>query len=105
MRAGKLDREIILERASQMIDALGVPASTWALLATMRAEIVEAAADEAMRDSGASSETSITFRTRYFGGLTLADRLTFDGHAFNIREVKELGRARGLEIRAERIGQ
>jgi SPP1 family predicted phage head-tail adaptor len=104
MRAGKLDREIAIERATETIDSYGVPVSTWGTLASMRAEIIDAADDEAMRASGASSEATVTFRTRYLPGVTLADRVAYDGHPFNIVQLKEIGRRRGLEIRATRIG-
>src|SRR5262245_26543489 len=100
IRAGKLDRVITIDRATTTIDASGAPQEAWSTVATMRAELVDASADEIMRQNGANSETTITLRTWFTPGVTLADRVTYDGRPFNIKSVKEIGRRRGLEIKA-----
>lgn len=104
IRAGKLDRTITIERSTETIDAAGVPVVTWATLATMRAELTEASTDETIVDSGASTDTTVTFRTRFLDGVTVADRVTYAGRAFNLKGIRELGRRRGLELRTERVG-
>lgn len=43
MRAGKLDRIIFIERATPTIAEDGAPTTTWAPLATMRAQLVKRA--------------------------------------------------------------
>ncbi|MYZ46458.1 head-tail adaptor protein [Propylenella binzhouense] len=90
IRAGKLDRLVIIERATVAIDGYGREASTWTTIATLRAEIV----DGATADDG---ESRTTFRTR-FASIVPTDRLIYAGEARNIVEVRELGRRRGLEI-------
>ena len=104
MRAADLDQVIAIERCSTSLDANRVPIETWAALATVRAGIVTASTEEFMRGRGASSETSIVFRIRYLDDLTLADRVIYYGDAYNIKDMRELGRARGLDIRVERAG-
>ena len=104
MRAGDLTEVITIERSSTSLDSNRTPVETWAPLATVRAGLVTASTDEFMRGRGATSETSIVFRIRYFGELNLADRVIYDGGAYNIKDLRELGRARGLDIRVERIG-
>jgi len=99
MRGGKLDKVIRIERAATTVDAYGTPQETWAELATVRAELVQATTEEFIRSFGASSETAVVFRIRHMDGVTLADRVTYDGRAYDLKEAKELGRREGLELR------
>lgn len=103
MRAGNLDKVITIERAVTTLDGLRAPVEVWTALATVRAQVIQSSTEEFIRSRGASSETVVIFRTRYLAGVTLADRIVFEGAAFNIKEAKELGRRRGLELRAERL--
>ena len=105
MRAGDLDQVITIERCSMSLDANRAPVETWVPLATVRAGIVTASAEEFMRGRGTTSQTSIVFRVRYLNDLTLVDRVIYYGDAYNIKDMRELGRARGLDIRVERVGQ
>lgn len=57
-----------------------------------------------MRGFGASSEAAIVFRTRYPDGFTLADRVVYAGRIHDIKELKELGRRQGLQIRTTTRG-
>ncbi|TPJ53172.1 head-tail adaptor protein, partial [Mesorhizobium sp. B2-6-7] len=54
MRAGKLDRELVIERATTTIDEYGNTIEAWAPLATMRAQLVTASTEEFQRAYGAS---------------------------------------------------
>jgi SPP1 family predicted phage head-tail adaptor len=99
MRAGKLDRTITIERAGETLDEYGVPSEGWAPVATVRAQLVQASTEEAIRAYGAATEVLTIFRTRFVEGVTPADRITYDGRPHNIVELKEIGRRRGLEIR------
>ncbi len=102
MRAGSLDRSITLERRSETVSDAGTVTESWAALTTMRAERVEVSSDEANTETGKSEVVRMTFRTRYFAGLTTDDRLVFDGQAFDIVGIDEIGRRRGLLLRVER---
>lgn len=104
MRAGQLDRAITIQRSTSDIDELGNPAGTvWSNVATIRAQLVQASTEEFIRGYGASDETAIIFRTRFIE-IGLADRIVFNGANHNIKELKEIGRQRGLEIRTVRLG-
>jgi len=100
MRAGKLDNTIEIMRHTWIDDDYGgqVPGPT-VVLATLRAQIIQASTEEFYRAWGASSETAIVFRTRWFDDVTVADKVRHDGVEFNIKEIKPIGRRRGLEIR------
>lgn len=99
MRAGRLDRQIEVQRYSDTIDEAGVATPTWTPVATVRAEIVQASTEEFIRAYGASDESLVIFRLRFLEGITNADRVVFDGRNHNIKEVKEIRRRRGLELR------
>jgi head-tail adaptor len=88
MRAGKLDRAITIERVTTAIDAYGTPKETWAPVAMLRAELTQ------------ENATEFIFRTRFLDGITTADRVTYADTPLAIKEVKEIGRRRELEIRA-----
>jgi SPP1 family predicted phage head-tail adaptor len=100
VRAGKLDREITIQRYTESLDDYGVPQTEWALLKTLRAEIADATTDDVLRNFGTATEAAITFRTRYVSGITTADCVGYAGQHYAITELKEIGRRRGLEIRA-----
>ena len=103
MRAGKLDRTIRIDTYSAGVpDDYGTVTETWTALATLRAQLVQASTEEFIRAYGASDETVIIFRTRWLAGVTNADRVHYEGEFFNIKEVKEIGRRKGLELRAVR---
>lgn len=104
MRAGKLDRSILVERSTETVDAYGTVTHEWTTLYPLRAELIDQSAQEFMRNYGASSETTVIFRTRFVDGVTLADRVTFEGREYDIKQAKEIGRRRGLELRCVVIG-
>lgn len=101
MRAGKLDRTITIERFSSTTDDFGTPVETWTPVATLRAQVIQSSTEEFLSTQGATDATVIVFRTRWLDGITTSDQLGYEGKPFNIREVKEIGRRRGTEIRCE----
>ena len=102
MRAGSLDSVIEIQRPVTALDLYGVPMMTWVLVAKMRAAVLDYALDDREGERGATSETAITFRTRYLAGVTLDHRVQYDGDAYTIKSIRELGRARGLDFRCEK---
>lgn len=104
MRAGKLDKTITIERPVISLGPYRETHTGWEPVATMRAQIINAATEEFIRGQGASAETSIVFRMRWLDGVTTEQRITYDGGAFDIKEIKELGRQRGMDLRCVRVG-
>lgn len=106
MRAGKLDRTITIKRLGAWLDdGYGnLAPGPSVVLATCRAQVIQASTEEFMRSWGASTETAVVFRTRHVDGVSPADTVTADGDTFDIIEVKPLGRRRGLELRCKRTG-
>lgn len=99
MRSGGLDRTITIQRSEETVDPAGTPVSVWSDIAILRAEIIEASTEEFIRASGVSDEAVTIFRVRYLDGVTNADRVQFDGRLHNIRQVTEIRRRKGLELR------
>lgn len=105
MRAGNLDRSIILQVATLTDDGHGNVVEGWADFATVRAEILQATTAEYIRAWGASTEPAFAFRIRWVEGLTVAHRIVYAGRIFPIVEIKEIGRRRGLEVRTAGYGE
>ncbi|GAB1581729.1 phage head closure protein [Phyllobacterium phragmitis] len=104
MRAGKLDKTITLQRFTSTVDEYGTPIETWADLAPVRAQIIQATTEEFMRGWGASTEAATIFRIRHMDGITPSDRVTYQGRAYDLKEIKELGRREGLDLRCVATG-
>jgi SPP1 family predicted phage head-tail adaptor len=103
MRAGKLDRTISIETYSAgEPDDYGNVTAQWVPLATLRAQLIQSSTEEFIRAYGASDETVIIFRTRWLSGVSNSARISYEGGVFNVKEVKEIGRRIGLELRAVR---
>jgi SPP1 family predicted phage head-tail adaptor len=105
MRAGRLDRSIIIERKTEAVSDSGAVASSWSVIASPRAEVLQASAAEFLTGMGEEERGTIVFRIRYVAGITTEDRITYSGEAYNLVEIKEIGRRRGLELRCERVRQ
>jgi head-tail adaptor len=99
MRAGSLDRTITIERHVISVNEYGVPDEVWSPVATVRAELMDLAAEEGPRPYGIGSEAIVGFRLRWLPGLTLADRVDFEGQQYDIKEIKEVGRRKTTELR------
>lgn len=104
MRAGNLDRVITIQRVTEgPPNDYGTPSEAWADLYTIRAQQVQASTEEFIRGFGASDKTVAIFRTWWIDGITTADRIVYGAQTFNLKEVKELGRRAGLELRCEAL--
>lgn len=107
MRAGKLDQTIQIIRPGGWVDdgwGNQVPVAE-TVLATMRAQIVQASTEEFMRAYGAATQVAIIFRTRHVDDVNVADKVRHDGVTYNLKEIKPIGRRRGLELRCLANGQ
>lgn len=99
MKAGSLDRVITVQRRTESRDEFGVVTDAWSTIATLRAQKVQSSTTEYLQAAGTGADAAIVFRTRWLDGLLTTDRVTADGTAHDIKELKELGRRKGLEIR------
>ena len=103
MRAGKLDRKIVLQRFTSTLDDYNEPVKTWATLATRSASYEPISDGERFRAGETAANASARFVIRYSAAvadLNPKDRLTFEGTVHDILHVKEIGRREGIEITA-----
>lgn len=104
MRAGNLDRTIVITQCAPDIDRNGTMSMTWTVVATMRAQLLQNATDDMIGDGGSQTQKTVVFRTRWLDDVTLERRVTYVGQEFEIKEIKELGRRRGLDLKCVRLG-
>ncbi|MEQ8400519.1 MAG: phage head closure protein [Silicimonas sp.] len=102
LRAGKLDRQITIERETETVAPSGAVSKTWATVATVRAELVQQSADEFLAGFGEAEGGSVIFRIRYLAGITTADRVSYAGEAYDVDRIKAVGRRRALELKCVR---
>jgi SPP1 family predicted phage head-tail adaptor len=100
MRAGKLNRVVFIDRLTETLNENRTPVSTWTNIATLRAEVLQHSVDEDEAGSGERDTDAITFRTRFFSGLSTADHIRFMGHIYKVKGWTEIGVRHGLEIKA-----
>lgn len=106
MRAGKLDRVIVIQRYMVVgDDGMGNETLDWGDIVTLRAQIVTASTEEFVRNYGIVNDAVMIFRTRYYPSIDPADRIRFDGNLYDIKETTLIGRNRGLELRCVRMAQ
>ncbi len=70
---------------------------------TMRAQLLQSQTDDREGARGKTSDIVLTFRTRWLD-VTLENRVTYDGRQYQITQIKELGRRRGLDLTVEKVG-
>lgn len=99
MRAGKLAETITLRGATYVDDGYGGQVRVEVDHATLRAQVIEESTDEYMRNYGVSTERVTVFRTRFIDGVTLDMSVVHDGRSYNLKQIKTIGRRRGLELR------
>jgi SPP1 family predicted phage head-tail adaptor len=104
MRAGNLDRVIQIQRPTTGLDLYGTPIETWTLVATVRAQKLENAIANREGERGDTTDNTITFRIYWIDGVTLENRITYEGQQFKIVSIKEIGRHVGLDLTCGRVG-
>lgn len=101
MNIGKLDRRITIERLTETVKPSGSVVEVWSPIASVWAETLQQTATEYFTGYGEAETGSMIFRIRFLADITTADRVTYNGTAYNLKEIKELGRRDALELRGE----
>ncbi len=104
MRAGQLDREITIQEYSEGTpDEYGNSVPGYVDVATVRAQLIQSTIEEYQRAYGEGANTAVIFRIRWTDQIETSSQITYGGKTFNIREIKEIGRRNGLELRCEEV--
>ncbi|QKJ91108.1 phage head closure protein [Agrobacterium pusense] len=98
---GRMDRRVAIERQTEIVKPSGDVVKTWTTIAVVWAEIIQQSATEFFTGYGEAETGSVIFRIRYLPGITTADRVTYNGSGYGLKEIKELGRYEALELRGE----
>lgn len=102
MRAGKLDRRIVLQTATYAANAVGEMVPTWSTLDTVWAEVVSLRGREYFAAAQVAEEEQLIFRIRHRTDVTLECRITYNNETYSIQHIAELGRRQGLELIGKR---
>ncbi|MEH2517553.1 head-tail adaptor [Bradyrhizobium sp. AZCC 1610] len=103
MRAGTLDRVIEIQTRTTGLDLYGTPMDVWNTAAAVRAQMLQY--DTSNREGvHTATDTTITFRIYWIEGVTLESHVLYEGHAYKIQKIREIGRRAGLDITCERAG-
>ena len=102
--ASRLRHLITIERRTESRDEFGQVTESWTCFATLRAEKITASTIEFLKGAGLEGQAAVVWRTRWRDGITITDRVLCDGVAHDIKELKEIGRRRGLDIRTVASG-
>lgn len=99
MRAGKLDRRIRLERYNaDARNELNEIVPSWSLIAEVWAQQRPNRGAERFQSGQLSGQIVMTFHIRWRGDVMREDRIVYEGRAYNIKDLRELGRRSVLEI-------
>lgn len=101
LRAGRLDRRIVIQVATKTRGAAGGESKSWATLATVWAEYKPVRGTEEFRGVERYSEVEVKFLIRHRSDVTPQNRITYGGKTYDIVEVLPVGRNEALEILAK----
>jgi SPP1 family predicted phage head-tail adaptor len=93
VKAGELNRQIVIQSRDAGEDAAGQPVDTWTTLATVWANVRGATGMGSIRQSanqdGVAVElNSYSFRIRYRTDVDAAKRVVFGGQNFDVKQVR-----------------
>lgn len=98
---GNMDRRITIERSTETVKSSGDVVKAWTIVAVVWAEIIQQTASEFFTGYGEAETGTVIFRVRYYPGITTADRVTYNGNSYGLKEIMEFGRFDALELRGE----
>ena len=97
MHAASLTHTITVECSAIRLNSFREEVVAWVPVLTTQAQLVNLIIDE--KATTAESLIAI-FRLRYVDEIKSADQIELNGEFFDIKSVAEIGRRKGLEIRA-----
>ena len=102
MRAGKMDRRIVIERYIETQDASGQPVRSYEPqepVAEVWAEYLPARGGESLTaDQAQVASLGGVFKIRWMSGLDNTMQVLHEGEVWGIDAIAEIGRHEGLEL-------
>lgn len=100
IRAGRMDRRIELQRATETRDAEAGVVRTWSTYATLPAAVTPVSGSEGLKNQLPQASRTAIFLIRYRPGVLVTDRILFGGVPWDITFIAEQGRREALELTA-----
>lgn len=104
MRAGNLDRVIEIHAPTVTVDEAGTPITSYVKLVTLRVQTLKHSIDD-REGQHAVTDTTMSFRCYWFPGVWPGHRVVFEGNAYNVTAIRELGRRAGMDLIVEKVGR
>jgi SPP1 family predicted phage head-tail adaptor len=99
MRSGSLDRRVELQHRNLAArNTQGEQVESFTTFATVWAKKTDLRGREYFAAQEMQAEASAKFEMRWRDDLLATDRILFNGVAYNVRNIAELGRREGLEV-------
>ncbi|MEI3850046.1 MULTISPECIES: phage head closure protein [unclassified Ensifer] len=99
MRAGKLDRRVVILRELETgRDEVNQPIIEWVAVATVWGQLAPDRGAERFEAQQLTGSENATFRIGYRGDVTVKDRVNCEGRTWDILSVREIGRRVGTEF-------
>ena len=99
MEMGLLRHRVDIQQRSGTLDTFGQAVQTWTTLFTVWASIEDISGKELLASMAINSEISTHIYIRYRAGITAANRVLYQGTAYNIQAVVDAtGRKRELHL-------
>lgn len=100
MRAGDMDRQIVIESATETQNGIGEPVATWSTFATVWAQVMPLRGSEYVAAQAINTEIDTIFRVRWLAGVTTKMRVSYGAQYYDIQYLAEIGRRVGLDLLA-----
>lgn len=98
IRAGTLDRRIVIQTNTPAQDGYGEPVASWSTLATVWARYEALTGRERFVADQVAAEIDARFTIRYRSDVTPKQRVTWDSKTWDIAAVLEEGRREALHL-------
>jgi len=100
MRAGDLDRMIVIESVGATQSSSGDPTESWSTFATVWAKVIPVNTAEGFSAQQFNAKADVIFRIRHIDNLTPAMRINYNSHYYDITGITEMRRRESIEIAA-----
>lgn len=100
MRAGEMDRLIVIEQEISTRGSSGGQKKSWVRFARVWASVRQVSGNELFLSEQTQAFARTIFRIHYRPGIKLKMRIFYNDDNYDIQSKKELGRREGIEITA-----
>ena len=97
---GFLDRRVTIQVNAPTLDGAGQEVEVWSTVATVWMRVKPQRGGERFQAHQVMGKAVTTFQARHRTDVSVLNRLVYDGKDWDIHDVREMGRKRGIEIDA-----